>query len=200
MRNDEVIQSEEIDHPGGLISMDLNVILPFYSEYGEKNEYKILHNGGDFRNYKFNCNCSGAKYFWESKISATGICGEDVNNTTKSPHAQYTAGLRLYGTYACSDPGWICRSTEYKDSPFYRVQAKTIQLLSINKLIGHILTSSNINRYTGLNRESLYGKAKKNQKDIIERLTWLSANIPSGINLCIKCKDASKYRVATILV
>ena len=172
-------------------------------DYGNANELYIISDmeGNEFRNIKYNCNCNGSiKHNWEHKLIGKGVHGDTINDLSNSPYSDMTGGIRIFATYRCEDEHWLCKLPLYEHTPFFRVMAKNIQLLAINKLIGHILTSGRINTYTTLKREDLINKARNNTSKIKNDITWMAINLPQGLNMCIECKDSRKTRIHTILV
>lgn len=76
---------------------------------------------------------------------------------------------------------------------WYRTVAKTYQAYVIRAVIGSILSSSQINRYTLLEKEFLYGKRNHLTKMISDRLEWLANNIPREYNTCWTCRTRGKH-------
>lgn len=178
------------------------LLVDFFGSHGQTNEWDFYyeHDNIKYRNYKFNCNCTaGVLNYWEHRFTGVGMTGTG-GTLTKSPDSAFTAGLRFYGIFTCDAVDFLCNFNRYNTTPWWQVQAKTIQLMSINKLIGQITMTSNINRFTGLSKEALWGRANSNSKKIMNDLQWLAINIPKDLNSCILCKEAGSNRMVSVFV
>lgn len=134
-------------------------------------------------------------------------CGSEVRGYERYYDNNWSTSTAAYGivlnTYITCDDilTWLCKDMGlYLTDGWYRVVAKTYQAYAIRAVIGSILTSSQINRYVLLERETLYGKRNMLTKMIGERLEWLANNIPREYNTCWTCRSRGNMLRASILV
>lgn len=171
-------------------ALDNHIDLPF-SSLGSPETYYLIYDLGTSkpRNYKFNCGCGGSgSKPWEKYIQGEGIMMQEVGNQTFGLASRHTNGLRIEVELMCNGMEWLCEQNDFILQPFARVMAKTLQLYQINKLIGSVLNSTRINRFTLLSKEHLYGKRNHNRKEYEWRIAWLAANMPPNATSCFVCK------------
>ncbi len=176
--------------------------VPLVDENRNPISYYVVYERGASKPYStlFNCNCSGSAHGWETYLSGSSLTmADDDFSGLLTPSGGYTNGAIMQGSLACETGDFLCNLTNFKSDPFARVVAKTIQFYSLNKLIGYILRSSQINFYTLLEKEPLHGARNHNRKEASDRLQWLAENIPFDATDCLSC-DGKKARVAAILV
>ena len=140
-----------------------------------------------------------------NKIKCGG-CGEHKGLERYYEFTETTNGL-AYGmvlnTYITCDnlTAFLCADMDlFLTDGWYRTVAKTYQAYVIRAVIGSILSSSQINRYTLLEKEFLYGKRNHLTKMISDRLEWLANNIPREYNTCWTCRTRGNIMRASILV
>lgn len=186
------------------VTLPSPIVIQAYDQYGDSNEYTFRYQiaANRAKNVKFNCACSGSYTLreWEKHFSKITLDGADADSMDTSAHSGHTYGIRLFGNLICRSDDWICRISTYQDSSVFNVMAKAYQLISINKLLGAIVTTNKINRYTTHDQNHIYGKMSRNAKKIRNDIPWLAMNLPEGLNTCIKCKDTRKMRMVTIEV
>lgn len=107
-------------------------------------------------------------------------------------------GLALSGKLHCGSD-WVCGEWDYENDPWAKTMARTIQYMSRVLIYQYILSSSKINKYTLLlEPEHLMGKIKNLNKEIAERMEWLSQNLPTPAHDCWTCNPS--ITVGQILV
>lgn len=83
---------------------------------------------------------------------------------------------------------FICDDFDYSNDPWAKTMARTILLMSRVSIYTYILGSNSINRYSLLSEpEHLMGKIKNLNKQIEDRMDWLSQNIPQSATDCWSC-------------
>jgi len=160
--------------------------------------YTISYPVGSMKplNNVYSC-CGGSSALWKPYISASGFettdlpgllddCGYVANS--------YGQGLVIEGYLACDNLQWLCELVELNGRDLRDVLARAMQFRSTVFLAQHILDSTNINFWTTLNRESLYGKRNHAQKRFDEYILWIAANMPNGVSGCYKCKPSNMKR------
>ena len=102
----------------------------------------------------------------------------------------------------CDSNRLIC-SDEYplnfKTDGYAMKIAETIRYKAGALLIDYILSSPQINRYTMMDREALYGKRNYFRKKAEDQTAWLCSNTPYINNDCFVCKKQSLVTKGTIL-
>lgn len=188
------------------IALETQLDLPNCDDFGNAITYALLYErqgSGPF-NYRLTCGCtSKPKPAWYNYADVVGVNVADPSECAEwSKEQNRTYGLIIDTKFTCTNLDWICRpfDADWKRNGYWRVIAKTLQLMAINKVIGYILNSTQMNRYTLVKNEFLYGKRNHNRKEIAERLAWLSQMVPPESVDCYTCKAASKTKLAQILV
>lgn len=188
------------------IELETQIELPLCDDFGNPITYALLYErqGSNPYNYRLTCGCtSKPKPAWYTYADVQGVNVADPSDCEEWDKIQNrTYGLILDTKFTCTNLDWICRTfdADWKRNGYWRVIAKTIQLMAINKVIGYILNSTQMNRYTLVKNEFLYGKRNHNRKEIAERLAWLSQMVPPESVDCYTCKAASRTKLAEILV
>lgn len=182
------------------------IVLPLTDQFGNAITYAIIYDrqGSGPYNYKLTCGCrTKPKPAWWKYTDAVGLSVAaltDIADYTGTPNRSY--GLAIDSRFTCRSLDWLCRPHEedWSAHPYFRVVAKVIQLMWINKTIGYLINSPKINRYTLVKNEYLLGKRNHNRKEIADRLAWLSQSIPADVVDCYQCKASNKISVGEILV
>lgn len=135
--------------------------------------------------------CCGANHKWKRYASVGGFqtddlealvdnCGYNCNNSAN--------GMILEGYFTCDNLQWLCELEELGGYDIRDVLARTMQFKATVYLTNHILNSTEINYWTTLNREALYGKRNHADKRYKDNIMWMAANMPNNATGCYKCK------------
>lgn len=150
-------------------------------------------------NIKDWCGCGGSKPKWGDYMEAKGGSYVQMYQISQvSPGESYLYGLFVDVTLTCYGTEWICGETNFTFSPWNKTLAKTLQLGMIRKLIGFMLNSHQLNRYTILNAEQLAEKLVRINTEIENRIPWLAEKMPETSTDCYICRQ--HMRRAAILV
>jgi hypothetical protein len=151
-----------------------------------------------------------ARYNWLDWFILGGTHGNNLANRTESgwPVDTYVNGLLIDVEFACATNDIVCRDgvgLDYANDPNAMVIAYAVMYKAGVKLCEKILKSSNVNRYTLLDREKLYGKRDKYEKEYRDRIMYLSDQLTTTeqINLysdCLTCKPQSGMRKSSLKV
>lgn len=147
-------------------------------------------------NNVYSC-CGGSNAHWKPYMQVGGFDTDDLaallDNCGYSCNS-YGNGLVLEGYMTCDNLQWLCELEELNGYDFRDVLARTIQFKATQFLAQHILDSTNINYWTTLNRESLYGK-RNHAKSLFEtNVLWMASNLPNHATGCYKCKPTAMQR------
>jgi len=182
------------------------VVLPLTDQFGNAITYAVFYErqtSGPY-NYKLHCGCSTRpKPAWSRYAEIVGLSVDtitDIADYVSTPNRSY--GLVMDTRFSCKSLDWLCRphDEDWVRLPYFRVFAKVIQLTTINKVIGYILNSPKLNRYTLVKSEYLMGKRNHNRKEIAHRMAWLAQSIPADVVDCYQCKASNKISKGEILV
>lgn len=153
-------------------------------------------NGVKFLDNKFSC-CGGHNTEWKQYITAKGFETNDLDSLledcTESTNSM-AQGLAVDGYLACDNLQWLCELKELNGKDLRDVLARAIQFRSTVFMAQHVLDSPEINQWTTLNREALYGKRNHAQKRFDEYMLWIAENVPVGMTGCYKCKPSKIQR------
>lgn len=189
------------------------IVLPLNYNKTQEVSYALLYevaslNGMLPKDVKTDCNCGGGagsvlKYPWKLYTKAGGI---NIDSLSKF-HDQNTSlllesnGLLLDVELSCKTENLIC-TEDYPldfDNPLTAVMAKSIQYKGGELLIEYILASGNLNRFTILDKERLWGKRNHYRKSFDDRITYLAKETkPYLINDCFTCADFNSLLVSGI--
>lgn len=135
--------------------------------------------------------CCGSRPEWLTHITAGGFSVNTIEEM-KCCSNEWAYGLVLEGYVTCDNLEWICNLPELNGLDFQDVIARTIQAKATVDLAQFILDSNNINQYTILNREQLYGKRSKYTKEYSNLIHWIATNVNDqlySLTGCYKCKQ-----------
>lgn len=138
---------------------------------------------------KLTC-CSGNEP-WKTHIKAGGFTTNNLSDLCDCG-SSYAYGLALDGHIVCDNLNWICNLTELDGYDVRDVIARTIQFAATINFAKYILDSNEINYYTLLSRENLYGKISHYTKRYGENLHFIATNLSDKLGSltgCYKCRD-----------
>lgn len=156
----------------------------------------VLPSGAKPLDNVYSC-CGNRNTEWKQYMTAGGFETSDLAtliescNTTRNGYAM---GLAVDGYLTCDNLQWLCELEELNGYELRDVLARAIQFSATVYLAQHILDSSNINFWTVLNRESLYGKRNHAKKKFDDYMLWIAENVPPGMTGCYKCKPSQIQR------
>lgn len=183
------------------------ITLPITDAYGRTIEYTVSYDrqGAMPYNTQIRCGTCGHKKrnMWQNYAEIEGIhfanpdeIGELENSLNRSH------GLLIDTRWQCNSMTWVCpaHTEAWQSVPYFRVIAKVLQLMAVNKVIGYLVNSPKITRYTTVKSDYLQGKRNHNRKEIHQRFAWLSQNLPPDLTDCFACAQSRVMMKAEILV
>lgn len=162
-----------------------------------------IPSGAYPRANKFTC-CSRREDFYPF-FEAHGYSVESLSEMsapiTAKSHGAVGMGVSLEASAACTFNVAFSRLdySIFSASGWQWVLAKTLQHGGVMNLADAFVKSQNINQYTLLSRESVYGIRAHAEKEYQKGLKWLVQNMPGAALSNFKCRD-TLYRVGEILV
>lgn len=185
-------------------------VLPFTDDLGNPYTYHVVYertSGILPRNNVFNCGCGSQIRHWDPylqrykgfALTSWGDLNENVDG-----YDDFTYGIQLDTSFSCDATKWICiNKLQYQTDGFAAVIAKAIQLYSVNKLLGGILNSTAINRFTLLPKDGIISRLNANNKSLEAQMIWLGQNMhtyASSMTDCFTCKADNVFVKQEILV
>lgn len=155
----------------------------------------------------YNCYTEGKKIKerWPEFIMARGQAGDDITERTSNWNSSTeTNGLAIDADFSCRQDEIICKDhLDYAYNTMAMALAFAVLYRSAFILCRMILASGNLNRYTLLEREALYGKRNEYEKKFKDTITWLTTEMikPESINAvsdCLQCGDPHGFTLSTI--
>jgi hypothetical protein len=172
--------------------------LPLWSNNVSNLEYYFVYTVSGFmpKNNSHGCVPCGTgekNPKWKNWLNVQGIRGNTTDYASFTTYNELM-GLILTADLYCNSDRLIC-SDEYplnfKTDGYAMKIAETIRYKAGALLCDAILSSSEINRYTMLDRDSLYGKRNYFRKKAEDQIAWLCSNTPYINNDCFVCKKPS---------
>ena len=156
------------------------------------------------KNNKKDCGCGGVSKPYKSWFDFVGVKGNAIPDI--SLYQQSTSneinGLVLDVEAKCKSSEIICseeRPLDFNDSGYDMQIAYAIRFKAGEILIEDMLASGNINRFTMLDRERLWGKRNHYRKLYDEWVTYLCASPKIDNNYCLVCRNDNGLLKRTIL-
>lgn len=140
------------------------------------------------RNITFDCGCSNNRP-WEEYFRGFGMEADTIEGLySYAGQTSHPNGLRAAVSLSCGFD-WLCQSWDWDNDPFASTTADAILLFSIRALVESLLLSGDINPLTYLNREELIQRGEAVHALALERMAWITANIPTNLTDCLRCQD-----------
>ena len=157
-------------------------------------EYYIVYNpvGFEPKNNKVDCGCS-RKNAWENWALIEGVTGDDILDRETWQRDNFANGLVIDLQFNCNTAELICggedEPLDFMNDAQAMVMAYAIRFKAGEILIEDILSSGNINRYTMLAKERLWGKRNHYVKEYTQRIAYLASRLDTNSNDCLACGD-----------
>lgn len=177
-----------------VITPGSNLILPM-DENGQPVTYFAAWetiNGARPKDNKIDCNCNaGNGAGFGSYVSVTGgeaAAFSDMDSARSVSNKAY--GIVLDVEIRCISSNFVCR--EYNDKDALAIVAKWAVAYKANEmLIERILSSPEVNRYTLMSREHLYGKRNHFRSEYQDRVHYILENVDVSKTDCFICKQST---------
>ncbi|MGG5486259.1 hypothetical protein [Gaetbulibacter sp. PBL-D1] len=187
-----------IDAVGGVVhELESPLILPIV-ENGEKNEYMFVYETGSLQPYntKTSCGCSGVESVRKKYITPVGVKGATIEGLDNV--SNYSFGLSLDVVISCSIDSLICDFLV--DSVFERRFAMALWYKMGVLTIEDLFASRDINFDTFSDREYLYGRKRKFEKNFSSLVMWLAENSTIHNSNCFVCNTQKKVSMGGKLI
>lgn len=158
---------------------------------GKEQSYYFIYERLDStlqpRDIKTSCGCSGGDAY-DQFLIATGGEVELFSELVNAPFDGFTHGISLDVQIKCETGAVICKEYDENDAIAY-LTAYAIMYKGAELVIESIMNSDEVNRYTMLNREHLWGKRNHFKKEYNDKIKYLSENIDVASSDCFICRD-----------
>jgi hypothetical protein len=143
------------------------------------------------------CNKGTAPY--SDYVTVYGAQLDSTGNFSNAAYDQFSHGLILDVDIRCNNESLVCR--EYKaDDAISVTMAYASRFKAAELLIEYVLGATDVNRYTTMAREYLWGKRNHFRAEYDARVTYLAATIDVTSSNCYVCREATNQpRVHGIL-
>lgn len=168
--------------------------LPMYTKQKEYLEYFIVYDNPGFSPKSNTFRCCGttltfsclrptfrnaqrdARYSYADWCEVTGVNGADID-TIKGANPSFNdaaMGLIVDADIRCNMRGIACNDLDFSNGVIPMVIANAIWYRAGAYLAEKIISTGQLNRYTMLDRERLYGKRNQYAKAYNDRIEWLT--------------------------
>jgi len=176
--------------------------LPLGNDLCKQLEYYFIFSStsASVKNTLLDCGCSSKKaQDYENFVKMSGISGNVIADRAKWATTNYAYGLVICGDLTCKTEQVICSPTnslDYNSDPMAMQFATGLRYKQAEVLVEKILATGNLNRYTMMLREELYGK-RNHYRKMAETMLFGDGNNLQGLidnwsltrNDCLKCFD-----------
>ena len=136
-------------------------------------------------------------------ISVDSIADLAATGTALNSHGDVGMGISVDLSVFCAVGNYICGSLNFGMETFSTtgiqwVIAKTAQHAGVMCLADQFVKSSNINTYTLLEREKVYGIRSHAQKEYLQGVRYIAENLPEGALQCFECRE-QRMQTRTLL-
>lgn len=169
---------------------EVDITLPMWSSYSNEIEYVLSYELQGAQAARNKIQCCGMSKAYRNIMDIQG-------RTDNGVWGNYANGLAIEMQFKCDEIAWLCELEEIGGYHLSDVIARTIQFRGAAKLAAMVLESGQINYYTLLKREELYGKRNHLNKRYKQNLEWLVENMPK--NDCLTCKSGSFWQTNSIV-
>lgn len=171
---------------------------------GEELIYYLVYEPTGFKplNNNLDCGCGSKNRNYRDFFDVDGTAGDDP--TTLSGQKDFTTssfanGLCVEMDVFCRLDDVICQHSVDASDPMFNVMAMAIQFKAGELLVDYINASGNINRFTLLNQERLWGRKNKFSSEYRTRVQYLCGEIDVTDSDCVTC-DNKHLNTGTIKV
>ena len=161
------------------------------SANGELYDYYIvwsrLGTGANPKDLKISCNCSSGSGY-DQFFDVSGGEMSDLNYLNNARGDRYSHGIVLDVDIRCKPGELICREYD-RENAIAVTMAWATMYKAGELLIESVMNSGEVNRYTMMNREYLWGKRNHFRKEYETRVLYLASVMDVTSSDCFICRD-----------
>lgn len=166
-------------------------------ENGIQNDYFFVYETAGLQPYdnKTSCGCSGVEQLRGKFLTVRGVTGSDIDNLATN---SYAYGISLDLVVSCSIDNLLCEFMV--ENTFMRMAGQALWYKLGVLTIESLFASRQINFDTFSDREYLYGRKSKFDKNYKNIIAWLADNTTINSSNCFVCNPINKSIVGKILL
>jgi hypothetical protein len=143
------------------------------------------------KNNKCLCNCGNQTWLIGQFVYVEGISFDDLTQLNyHTGTSTYANGISLSVDLSCNQAGYMCKEYDKKNAIALTL-AYTVLYKAAELTIEKILNSPEVNRYTLMNREYLWGKRNHFRKEYQDRVLYITKTADIKSTDCFICKAKS---------
>lgn len=178
-----------------LKTLEAPLKLPLYDENISAINYYVVYDTslyGQPRDNAASCGCGGSEAILKTFMTPEGAYAGSLEGL-KTSSSTYANGVFIDGKIECVISELVCELLKLDES---NTIAHAIAYKAQELLIEDIIGSGNINRFTMLSKEHLWGKRNHFRKEFDDRIIWLSETFTADqLTDCLMCDDNRIRRV-----
>lgn len=156
----------------------------------------------------YNCYYSGKRIGenWPEFIMARGQGGNVIaDRMVDWITTEETNGLAIWADFGCRADEIICKDElDYSGNILAGMLAHAVLYRSAYIMCRMILASPEINRFTMMDREALYGKRNHYEKECKDLVAWLAKELTkqeviNNVSDCLQCQDPHGFNLGLIM-
>lgn len=188
-----ILQTQNVTSSNGILTVPVNASLPLKRNGSFVTYYVVFERIGEIkpRNIKSSCGCSGGDAY-AKHISVGGGEAEVFSSLHSAKTDEFTHGFSLDVEIKCETGSLICKEYDENDAVAL-VTAFAILFKAGELVIENILNSGEVNRFTMLRNEHLWGKRNHFRKEYFDRIDYLSKVIDVTSSDCYICRSDSFF-------
>lgn len=170
--------------------------LPLYDK-GETVSYILQYERTDTKpkDVKISCGCKGGDPFSGYLVVSGGETDQEEDHSNRD--TKHTRGFSVQVNIKCDSSRLVCR--DYDNENAVALLLAWSMLYKANELlVQRVLSSGEINRYTMMSREHLYGRRAHFQKEYEARIMYLKTTLKIDTSDCFICRSRN-IRVTGII-
>lgn len=195
----EEIYKDEINIKEKRTELGINLNLKLKDNYNNNIIYYLgweSKKGANPLNNKIDCGCGGAEKQYKNYINIEGGKSDNIKESEKND--SYCHGVTFICEIGCNTQDIICAQYN-RDENIKKVTAYAIQYKAGCLINYSILNSSDVNRYTMLDREGLLKFIDRYSYEYDSRVKYIAETINLSESNCYKCRS-NNMNVSGILV
>lgn len=178
------------------ITLGTPLSLPLWSNDVTRLEYYVVYDLIGTYFPKNNKNCGGCGQTDANRPYASWLTIKGIKGNTPTPFNEFTETAELNGLvldvdFRCDSTRLICSDDmplDFESDGRAKQMAVAMRFKAGELLLEYILSSGNVNRYTMLDNERLWGKRNHFRKTYDEWIVYLCSNTEITNNDCLMCR------------
>lgn len=143
--------------------------------------------------------CCNRSESYRNFLEVRGVSVDSIGDLTATDsalksHGDVGMGISVDASLSCTVGNYLCGCLNFGIETFSTtgiqwIIAKTLQNAGVMCLADAFVKSQNINTYTVLARDVVYGIRAHAQKEYLQGVRYIAQNLPEGALQCFECRD-----------